>query len=193
MARKSARRLWTDALASGSLALYKAKNTPMAHLRGCEGIIIGIDPSLRGTGIAILESRGNRINFIFSKRLSLAPRFSFYGCLGKIFKEVDEIIAKYCPDYAAMEETIFVQNYKIAQTLGSVRGTIIAALMGRGIEICEYPPLRIKQAVTGIGRASKEQVMGTIKNLLNIDREISTDESDAIAVACCHAWTFTSQ
>jgi len=120
----------------------------------------------------------------------LGSRFSFHKCLGEVFGEIDEIVAKYQPNYAAIERTIFVQNYKIAQTLGSVRGAVIAALARKEIEVCEYPPLRIKQAVAGIGRASKEHVMATIKNILNIRREISSDESNALAVACCHAWTF---
>jgi crossover junction endodeoxyribonuclease RuvC len=110
--------------------------------------------------------------------------------LGKIFREIDAIAERYQPDCAAMENTIFVQNYRIAQILGSVRGAIVASLASRGIEICEYPPLRVKQAVTGVGRASKEQVRRTMVNLLAIGHEISNDESDAMAVACCHAWTF---
>jgi crossover junction endodeoxyribonuclease RuvC len=61
------------------------------------------------------------------------------------------------------------------------------------MEICEYPPLRIKQAVTGLGRASKEQVMRTVKGVLGMECEISNDESDAIAAACCLAWTFTKR
>ncbi|MDR3274107.1 MAG: crossover junction endodeoxyribonuclease RuvC [Puniceicoccales bacterium] len=191
MAKKSTRQLWTDALNGGSLK--KQKSTDYQCSRGCSGIILGIDPSLRGTGIAILESYEKRFKFIFSKRLSLEPRFSFYRCLGEIFGEIDEIVVKYQPSYAAVERTIFVQNYKIAQTLGSVRGAVLAALARREIEVCEYPPLRIKQAITGVGRASKEQVMGTVKNILNIEHEISSDESDALAAACCHAWTFVPE
>jgi crossover junction endodeoxyribonuclease RuvC len=107
--------------------------------------------------------------------------------------EIDGIVGEYKPSYSAMERPIFVQNYKTAQALGSVRGAIIAALVNSGVEICEYSPLRVKQAVTGVGRASKEQVMRTIKNILAIRHDISGDESDALAVACCHAWTFTRE
>jgi crossover junction endodeoxyribonuclease RuvC len=181
--------LWTEAL-SGSKSLVKTQHVARRYLRGYDGVILGIDPSLRGTGVAILESREKQNRFIFSERLSFGARLSFYQCLGEIFKKIGDVVDKYHPDCVAIEQTIFVQNYKIAQILGSVRGAIIAVLANKGIEICEYPPLRIKQAVTGMGRASKEQVMGTIKNLLNINHEISGDESDALAVACCHAWTF---
>ncbi|MDR2435885.1 MAG: crossover junction endodeoxyribonuclease RuvC [Puniceicoccales bacterium] len=186
--KKSTRQLWTDALAGGSLK--KSKKIDDQCSRGCSGIILGIDPSLRGTGIAILESEGNSCKLVFSKRLSLAPKIPFYECLGELFRIINGIVGEYKPNHSAMERPIFVQNYSIAQALGSVRGAIIAALVNGGVEICEYSPLRIKQAVTGVGRASKEQVMRTIKNILAIRHDISSDESDALAVACCHAWTF---
>jgi crossover junction endodeoxyribonuclease RuvC len=191
VAKKSMRQLWTDALAGKSLK--KSSGIGDWHVRGCDGIILGIDPSLRGTGIAIIESRQGLCKFVFSERLSLAPKVSPCGCLGELSKKIGEIVEKYGPSYSAMERTIFVQNYKIAQTLGSVRGAIIAALVNGGVKVCEYSPLRVKQAITGVGRASKEQVMGTVKNILGIGEDISNDQSDALAVACCHAWMFAGE
>lgn len=191
MIKKSSRQLWTEHVND-----KVNKNTNLNLLKnvschGYSGIIFGIDPSLRGTGVAIIESKKNTCNFLFSKRLMFNSRIPFYDCLAKIYKEIDNIIKDYKPNCAAIEQTIFVQNYRIAQILGSVRGAIVVALASNAITICEYPPLRIKQAITGIGRASKEQIKRTIINLLSIDHDITYDEADALAVACCHAWTFS--
>jgi crossover junction endodeoxyribonuclease RuvC len=128
--------------------------------------------------------------FVFSEKLSFAARISPYECLAEIFKKVDSLVGEYRPNYAAIEGTIFVQNYRVAQTLGAVKGAVIAALARHPMEICEYPPLRVKKAVTGAGRASKVQVMRTVKGILGIGHEISSDEADAMAAACCLAWTF---
>lgn len=192
--RKSNRQLWTERIAnlsnSGTKELKLSKDGLYDLKHGCDGIILGVDPSLRGTGIAIIEANHKNCRFIFSKRLTITTKFSFYDCLGKLYNEISSIVDEFQPVFAAMEQTIFVQNYKIAQTLGSVRGAIAAALINKGKKIAEYPPLRIKQAVTGLGRASKEQVLRTMKNILHITGDISYDEADALAVACCHAWTF---
>lgn len=195
MVKKSNRQLWTEHVSR--LNGEKSKNLKLVDnelklaKRGYSGVILGIDPSLRGTGVAVIESNSQNCRFIFSKRLTIANEFSFYDCLGKLYNEISIIVDRFHPTFAAMEQTIFVQNYRVAQILGSVRGAMVAALVNKGLQITEYPPLRIKQAITGVGRASKEQVFRTVKNILSIDGNISYDESDALAVACCHAWTFT--
>lgn len=199
MKKKSSRQLWTEYLIGNKegkfseLCLKNVETDGVVKKRGFNGTILGIDPSLRGTGVAVIRADGQRFWFVFSKKLTITNKFSFYDCLGKLYNEITAISDKFQPDFAAMEQTIFVQNYKVAQILGSVRGAMVAALVNKGVPIAEYPPLRIKQAVTGVGRASKEQVMRTMKNLLRIDGDISWDESDALAAACCHAWTFEKE
>ncbi len=191
--RKSNRQLWTERvkdIAHNKTRVLQLSDNDFDLNHGCDGIILGIDPSLRGTGLAVIESNNQRCRLIFSKKVTISSGVSFYDCLGKLYNEVSMIVDKFHPCYASMEQTIFVQNYRIAQILGSVRGAIIASLINNAIKIIEYPPLRVKQAVTGVGRASKEQVMRTIKNILSIDDDISYDEADALAVACCQAWTF---
>ncbi len=189
MVRKTSRVLWTNhlnQLAKNSFIENKALT------RGCLGTILGIDPSLRGTGIAVIKSENKKIYFMFSEQLKMKKKLSFYDCLGEIFCEISEILKKFSPEWVAIEQTIFVQNHRVAQILGSVRGAIIAAIASEKVKIYEYLPLRIKQSVTGVGKASKVQVMRTVKNILSIDHEISFDEADALAVACCHAWTYSN-
>ncbi|MDR1401986.1 MAG: crossover junction endodeoxyribonuclease RuvC [Puniceicoccales bacterium] len=192
MGAKSLRRMWTEKLSdSDGSKFLKGNNQPhcISGIRAFHGTIIGIDASLRGTGIAIVNFTETTPRLAFSTRISCPPKLSFYQCIEKIFSEVSAILNNFQLDSAALEQTIYVQNYKISHILGAAKGAIIVALTSKGLEISEYPPLRIKQSVTGVGRASKEQVRRTVRNILNINHDISYDESDAIAIALCHAWT----
>ena len=93
-------------------------------------------------------------------------------------------------DHVAVEETIYVQNFQTAQILGAARGVVIGIASMRGLPVFEYAPLRIKQAVVGAGRASKEQVARTVRDLTGVDFGTRYDESDAAATALCHAFTW---
>ena len=93
----------------------------------------------------------------------------------------------------AVEQTIYVQNFQTAQILGAVRGAVIAAAAVRGFPVFEYPPLRIKQAVVGYGRASKEQLARTVVQLLGHEKELDFDEADAAGTALCHAMTWKGE
>ncbi len=89
----------------------------------------------------------------------------------------------------ALEQTIFVQNIKTALILGAARGAAIAAAATLNKPVFEYPPLRIKQAVVGYGRASKHQVTHMVKQMLDLGDALAFDEADAAGVALCHAYT----
>ena len=90
----------------------------------------------------------------------------------------------------ALEQTIFVQNHQTAQILGAARGVAIAVAALRALPIFEYAPLRVKQAVVGAGRASKEQMARTVMAMLGHGRALAFDEADAAGVALCHAFTW---
>ena len=92
--------------------------------------------------------------------------------------------------HVALEQTIYVQNFQTAQILGAARGAAIAAAALRGLPVFEYPPLRVKQAVAGSGRASKEQMARTVRSLLGHARTLAFDEADAAGVAICHAFSW---
>ncbi|MEK9983194.1 MAG: crossover junction endodeoxyribonuclease RuvC, partial [Opitutae bacterium] len=95
--------------------------------------------------------------------------------------------------HVAIEDTIYVQNFQTAQAMGASRGAAIAAAAMRDIPVFEYAPLRIKQAVVGNGRASKEQVARTVRALLANHELLDYDEADATAAALCHAMTWRDQ
>jgi crossover junction endodeoxyribonuclease RuvC len=151
--------------------------------------ILGVDPSLRGTGVAVVEFGANRVKLIDSMRINCPAGLTFFQCIGKIFSEIGQLLDEFSVGAAAIEQTVYVQNHRIAHILGAARGAIIAAIVNKNIGIAEYEPLRVKQAVTGMGRASKEQIRRTVCAIAGIPGDISLDESDAIAVAMCHAWT----
>ncbi|MBK1877106.1 crossover junction endodeoxyribonuclease RuvC [Pelagicoccus mobilis] len=189
MPRKSVRQLWKDKVSGKPVA--SSANIPVSLARKkYVGTILGIDPSLRGTGLAVVEfASGGRQILLRSETLKQKPKISMPQCLGNICERVLQILDTYEIDVVALEQTIYVQNFQTAQILGAARGAAIAAAAMRGKDVFEYPPLRVKQAVVGHGRASKEQVAKTIRTLLGHGAMLQLDESDAAAVAMTHAFT----
>ena len=173
---RSSRSLWTQKILSGSVDAVPARKRSAAFPSPREpyaGFVLGIDPSLRGSGFAVVEfAPRDEPRLHFSRTLRLPRDLSLADCL------------------VALEETIYVNNYKVAQTLGAARGAAIAAAAVLGRKVFEYPPLRIKQAVVGFGRAQKSQVAGMTKQILRLAKELPFDESDAAAAALCHGYTF---
>ncbi len=191
MPRKSSRAQWADHIRSGKLVQAKPSGTPVPAVREAfKGIILGVDPSLRGTGLAVLRMESARkACLIASETVSPPKKASLPECLGCIAEAVERLIQQYSPDVVAIEETIYVQNFRTAQKLGAARGAAIGQAALRDIAVFEYPPLRIKQAVVGYGRASKEQMTKQMSALLGLAEDLPFDEADAAATALCHAWT----
>lgn len=189
MGRKSSRQLWADKV-GGKFVKPTLADGYRIGKKAFRGIILGIDPSLRGTGLAIVEFSGSdRRLVLHSRTVKLKPSISMFECLGLINRNVSELLDTYDVDTVAVEQTIFVQNFQTAQILGAARGAAIAAAAVSGKPIFEYAPLRVKQAVVGVGRASKEQVARTVMGLVGMADTLEHDESDAVAVAICHAFT----
>lgn len=155
------------------------------------GVVLGIDPSLRGTGIAVVRfSPPEQPRLLFSTTVRNKPALSPTQCLGNIARTVSEVIETYRPLCVSLEQTVYVQNVKTSLVLGSARGAAIAPAAMLGLEVFEYAPTRLKQAVVGSGRASKLQVAGMVKSLLQAGRDLlPSDEADAAAAALCHAFT----
>jgi crossover junction endodeoxyribonuclease RuvC len=190
MARKSSRKLWADYVARGGQP-GRAAQAEVTLGHAFSGRILGIDPSLRGSGFAVLESKpGQQSKILETATLKLHARLSMPECLGAIGNQVDDFLNQHAVDHVAIEQTIYVQNFQTAQILGAARGAAIATAAMRGLPVFEYAPLRVKQAVVGMGRASKEQVARTVRSLTGSDLGMKFDESDAAAVALCHAFTW---
>lgn len=149
--------------------------------------ILGVDPSLRCTGFAIIEANGSQITHISHGHIKNAAKILPSRCLVRIADTLDALIHEHKPDVLAVEGLVYVQNTRIALTLGQVRGVAIAAAARSGLEIYEYAPRKVKQAVTGLGGAGKGQVGRMVKMMLGLSEIPQEDAADALAVAICHA------
>ncbi len=196
MPRMTSRQLWTAKLNGGPVPRGAAKRAASAKIllpkRHFEGLVLGIDPSLRGTGLALLDFQCGQTPVLLRYRTVHIPASRTMAvALAAIHRAVSEFIeGSSGVRHVALEQTIFVQNFQTAQILGAARGVAIAAAALRDLPVFEYPPLRVKQAVAGTGRASKEQLARTVMALLGDGRTLAFDETDAVGVALCHAFTW---
>jgi crossover junction endodeoxyribonuclease RuvC len=149
--------------------------------------ILGVDASLRSTGFALIEANGSECKHICHGRVENPPSLLPSRCLVRIGDALTDLIQQHKPDAMAVEGLVYVQNTKIALTLGQVRGVAIAAAAEKGLAIYEYAPRKVKQAVTGLGGAGKLQVSRMVKMLLGLPEAPQADAADALAVAICHA------
>jgi len=205
MARMNVRQMWAAKLAGkpmpaprplprgtrGANGAPAAWSVAAAPRREFTGIVLGIDPSLRGTGLALIEFASGRPPVLLRCRtVRVPPRHPLPVALGEIHRAVADFLAGVEVRHVALEQTIYVQNFQTAQILGAARGAAIAAAALRERPVFEYPPLRVKQAVVGAGRASKEQMARMVMALLGHATQLAADEADAAGVAICHAYTW---
>ena len=149
--------------------------------------VLGIDASLRGTGLAVIEQQGSRTAARHWEVVKIAAKAPHSECLRLIRERVDAVIAAHQPDAAAVEGGFFFKNAKVAMVLGEVRGVAIAGCAAAGVPIYEYSPRRAKQNVTGWGAAPKEQVARMVVAVLGLAEAPPPDAADALALALCHA------
>lgn len=149
--------------------------------------IIGIDPGSRKTGWGVIDSSGHKSLHIAHGCLDVGDG-DLPGRLIRILRGLGEIIAEYQPQEAAVEETFVNRaNPSSALVLGQARGAAICAVASAELPVAEYAAAQVKVAIAGNGRAEKLQVQHMVKVLLNLQLRLSTDASDALAVALTHA------
>lgn len=149
--------------------------------------ILGIDPGYAILGYGIVEMKGNHFQVCGYGAVTTEASMSMTDRLKCIYDELTHIIARYEPDVASIEELFFNTNTKTAIMVGQARGVAILACANSGMEISEYTPLQIKQALAGYGRAEKKQVQMMVKTILNLSEIPKPDDTaDALAAAICH-------
>lgn len=148
--------------------------------------VLGIDTSLRSTGIAVVEACGNTLTSIEYGVIKTSAGLSLARSLRLIYEAIDNIIERSKPVEAAIEGAFYSKNVKTSMLLGAARGSAITACACRDLPVFEYAPRKVKQAVVGFGGAGKEQVGKMVMTLLGIDQKLAEDESDALAIAICH-------
>ena len=147
--------------------------------------ILGIDPGSRLTGFGILDFRGDAPSYVTSGTVKSIDG-GFADRLRRIFESVSAIVGEYRPDVVAIESVFMHKNAGSALKLGQARAAALCATFEHEVEVYEYAPREIKQAVTGTGSATKEQVQHMIVALLKLEGSPAPDAADALAAALCH-------
>ncbi len=152
--------------------------------------ILGIDPGTQITGYGILEKRNNHIIHIDNGGIFPPKKAPFYKKISHIHEKISEIIQKYAPDMVALEDIFVAKNAMSSLKLGHARGAIMVATHQFQLPLYEYTPTQVKQALTGYGRATKEQIQKMVQALLKLPETAFTDASDALAIAICHLHSY---
>ncbi len=150
--------------------------------------ILGIDPGSRITGYGLIDSSPSGSHEVACGCIETGAA-DMPGRLERIFLGLREVIERYAPEEAAIEQVFMHRNPDSALKLGQARGAAVVACVACGLKPAEYSPASIKQAVVGRGRADKGQVQHMVAVLLNHRGELQADAADALAVALCHAHT----
>ncbi len=149
--------------------------------------ILGLDPGTATTGYGIIDVDDGRLSVVTYGVISTKAKDNISKRLQKIYQELNHLINEFQPDTAAIEEVFFGRNITTAISVGQARGVLLLALANAGISIGEYSPPKIKDAVTGYGKADKAQVQLMVRNLLDLEETPRPDDAaDGLAVAITH-------
>jgi len=150
--------------------------------------VMGVDPGVVATGFGVVEmGRDGLIYYLGSGVVRPRRNQAFSHRLQQIYRGLCQQIEKFSPQLMAVESPFYAKNVKSAMLLGQARGVALLAAAEAGVEVQEYSPLEVKQAVVGYGRAGKEQVQAMIRALLHPPPDLAADAADALAVALCFA------
>ncbi len=151
------------------------------------GRILGIDPGSRTMGYGVIDTAGGRLSFVACGTVRTTTSCSMSYRLNEIFDGVSEVIQLHQPQVVAVEDVFMSSNARSALKLGQARGAAVVAATQNGLQVHDYPPRQVKQAVAGYGQAEKKQVLHMVQVLLHLQDVPSADAADALAVAICHA------
>jgi crossover junction endodeoxyribonuclease RuvC len=150
-------------------------------------VILGIDPSLRGTGYGVIRLAKPHPLALAHGTISCPATWPHSRCLVKIVETVRDVLKQHQPTACVVEGLFYAQNLQTAIVMGEARGAALAAVAESGIEIFEIAPRKVKQAVVGYGAAQKSAVAKMVQRLLNLPKPPAPDAADALALALAHA------
>ena len=176
----------------GRVTLVPDMVVKMAERRGGT-TILGIDPGTATMGWGVVRTGGplgSRLSYVQHGAITTPSTWEMPRRLGRLFDGVTELVKGYRPQAVAVEELFFNTNVTTGITVGQARGVAILAAYRAGIEVAEYTPLQVKQAITSYGRADKRQVQEMVKALLKLpDIPRPDDAADGLAIAITHAFS----
>ncbi len=151
--------------------------------------VLGVDPGTAVTGWGLVERRDGRVGHLAHGAVTTARCRTLAAKLATIHAALAELCATWRPDVLALEQNFVGRNVQSAFRLGEVRGVALLAAATAGVGVAEYPPATVKLAVTGTGRAEKEQVQRAIVRELRVAERLVPDAADALAIALCHLYS----
>ena len=155
--------------------------------------ILGIDPGYGITGFGLIEAERNQYKLLHCGAITTPAGMDFSARLEIIYNDMVELLQVAKPDCVAIEELFFGQNVTTGIGVAQSRGVILLAIRQAGLEVSQYKPMQVKQAVVGYGNATKHQVMDMTKRILGLSQSPKPDDAaDAVAIALCHARSSTS-
>ena len=155
--------------------------------------ILGIDPGVAIVGWGVIEKVGSNFIPVSCGTIRTPAHTDMNMRLSMIYDDMDKIIKKYSPNEMAIEELFFNTNITTGIAVAQARGVILLSAYRHGLNISEYTPLQVKQAVVGYGKAEKQQVIAMVTSLLRLPKPPKPDDAaDALAIALCHAQSSSS-
>ena len=155
--------------------------------------ILGIDPGYGITGFGLIEAQRGQFRLLRCGAITTPAGMDFSARLEIIYEDMKELLKVAQPDVVAIEELFFGQNVTTGIGVAQSRGVILLAIRQAGLEVFQYKPMQVKQAVVGYGNATKHQVQDMTKRLLGLSAMPKPDDAaDAIAIALCHGRSSTS-
>ncbi len=150
-------------------------------------ILLGLDPGLRATGWGVIDVSGNHLRHVANGVVQSDDKRPMAARLMQLHEGLREIVERYRPDAAAVEETFVNRNAASTLKLGQARGVVLLAPALAGVPVCEYATNLVKKSVVGTGHAAKRQIGEMVRHLLPGCGAADGDAADALAVAICHA------
>jgi len=148
--------------------------------------ILGVDPGTRYTGYGVIDVVSGKPTHVCHGVISTQAKADLWVRIHQIHKEIVNVVEETSPDELSIEKCFVSKNVSSALKLGHTRGAIIVGCMSAGLKVHEYAPTEIKSAVTGYGRADKDQVAQMVQAILGLPKRPASDAADALAAAICH-------
>lgn len=150
-------------------------------------LALGIDCGLAITGWSIVRKKGNSFSVLGYGVIRTKAGESLPKRIKKLYDEITDKLVEYKPETVAIESLFYFKNQKTVMSVGQARGVVVLSAAEKGLEVYDYTPLQVKQAVTGYGKAAKDQVQQMVKRMLGLKKLPKPDDAaDALAVAVCH-------
>lgn len=157
-------------------------------------LVLGIDPGTALMGFGLVAKEGGILKAVDYGVIRTASGTGLAPRLVQISERVAELLQRYQPDAVAVEELFFHRNVKTFSSVSQARGALILTVARCGIQVFEYTPLQVKQAVVGYGRAGKGQVQQMVKSILRMEEIARPDDAaDALATAICHIHSYREE